>query len=370
MFNGLRGPLGDVLVGMAIISVCVCFKIEMEGSTVVVDLGSGSIKAELSGAEVPRVFQNIVGTVKHHALIPQHHIEGLVDGAVFIGNDVSPHRGLLRLSYPMEHGQIVDWDQQTAVLKYVMTSLGVPTKDHPVVITEPAVSSRVQRNKLAQIIFEELQHPAMVISVQGVLSLYSAGRTTGIVLDVGDGVTHVCPVCEGYTIREAARRADFGGRDITKYLQSLLRQHGVFLDTSAEFEIVRQIKEEKCYVASSKVDDSTDLSAKSRHKLPDGTEITLGNEIVMAPEALFSPSLVGRECAGVVQLVSESLRSTDIDLRRSLYESVFLAGGSTLTNKFCERFLHDLGRLTPRDSRVKIHAPAERLFTAWVGEAF
>ena len=75
------------------------------------------------------------------------------------------------------------------------------------------------------------------------LSSYATGRTTGVVLDSGDGVTHAVPIYEGFSLPHSIMRSDVAGRDVTKYLQLLLRREGFIFKTSSEFEIVRQMKE-------------------------------------------------------------------------------------------------------------------------------
>eukprot|EP00758_Cryptobia_borreli_P005673 Tbor_TRINITY_DN4959_c0_g1::TRINITY_DN4959_c0_g1_i1::g.9972::m.9972/K16575/ACTR1, ARP1; centractin len=356
----------------------------MEGGCVVLDMGSGSIKAEFAGSENPKIFQNSVGHVKHLASIPQQQLDGLIDHSFFVSDNVTKHRGLLKVSYPMTNGHVTDWSSLGHIFSHVDSALGMDPKDHPLLISEAALSSRPQRAKLGQLLFEQLQHPSILFSVQALLSLYSTGNTTGVVLDVGDGVTQVCPVYRGYSIRDAIRRVDFGGRDVTQHLHTVLRQYsGINLDTSAEFEILRQIKEQRCSVASSAIKSDVEnagtgnssngiLAAvpKIKHKLPDGSDISIGSEQVIAPEVLFNPALMGRECPGVVQVLNESIRRTDIDLRRHLYENVFLAGGCTLFNNFGSRFLAEVTRKTPRDCKVRVTAPAERMITTWIGGSF
>ena len=103
---------------------------------------------------------------------------------------------------------------------------------------------------------------------------YASGRTTGIVLDSGDGVSHAVPVFEGFSMPHAVRRVDVAGRDVTEHLQLLLRKAGYHLHTSAEMETVRAIKEKTCYVALNPGKEEKDTSLKSEdYRLPDGNSV-------------------------------------------------------------------------------------------------
>jgi hypothetical protein len=148
-------------------------------------------------------------------------------------------------------------------------------------LTEPPLNPRSNRDYAAQILFETFNVPALYNSVQAVLSLYASGRTTGIVLDVGDGVSHAVPVYDGFAIPNSIRRIDVAGRDITEYLQTQLRKAGYIFHTSAEKEIVREIKEKKSYIALDPNKEEKDWSgttSKASSKeidyvLPDGKTI-------------------------------------------------------------------------------------------------
>ena len=172
------------------------------------------------------------------------------ESELYVGNDCDSHKGLLKLSYPMNHGIVENWEDMEEVWKATYSKLKITNpKEHNVLITEPALNPYKNRVKIAEIFFESLGAPGIYFENQAVLSLYAQGKTTGVVMDVGDGVTQVVPIVEGFTIRGGAaiQRQDLGGRDVTHYLMQLLRREGYHsLHTSAEFQIVKTIKEKFC----------------------------------------------------------------------------------------------------------------------------
>lgn len=219
--------------------------------------------------------------------------------------------------------------------------------------------------------FETFNIPAIYIAIQAILSLYSSGRTTGIVLDSGDGVTHSVPICEGYSLPHAIVRLDFAGRDITRFLIQLLMERGYGFTTSAEREIVRDMKERLCYVA---LDYEVEKAAGVRtniiersYELPDGQVIYIGSERFRAPEILFKPSLTGLEASGIHETTYSSIVHCDVDLRRELLGNIVLSGGSTLLSNIHERLQMEIARMTPASVRVRIIAPPQRKYSVWIG---
>jgi len=214
----------------------------------------------------------------------------------------------------------------------------------------------------------------------GILSLYASGRTTGVVLDVGDGSAHAVPVYEGHALPHSVVRTDVGGCDVTEMVRTVLRRsRGYHLGTSAEMELAREIKENVCFASSTPLtsggwergfgvlDDDAALTT-SPYLLPDGNALELSERDRSSPsEILFNPSLAGSEELSVSSALLASIKRADVDLRCSLLENVVLAGGTTLTPGFGERVLADLRAGGPDHARIRIGAPPERINSAWIG---
>ncbi|TPX42233.1 hypothetical protein SeMB42_g02768 [Synchytrium endobioticum] len=333
---------------------------------VVIDNGSGLIKAGFAGDEQPRsFFPSLVGRPKHVRIMA-----GAVQGDTFIGSSATDLRGLLRLKYPIEHGIVTDWDDMERIWHHIYSQeLKTLSEEHPVLLTEAPLNPRANREQAAQIFFETFNVPALFMSVQAVLALYASGRTTGIVLDVGDGVTHCVPVYEGFAMPNAIRRIDLAGRDITEHLQLLLRKAGHHFYTSAEKDIVRSIKEKTCYIALNPAKEEKELAAckLDDFTLPDGNVIKLGPERFRAPEILFNPELAGLEYPGIHQLLVDSICKVDLDLRKALYANIVMSGGTTLCKGFGDRLLSEIKKQAVKDMKIKIFAPPERKYSTWIG---
>ncbi|VDK73943.1 unnamed protein product [Anisakis simplex] len=227
---------------------------------------------------------------------------------------------------------------------YSKDQLQIFAEEHPVLLTEAPLNPLKNREKSAEIFFETFNVPALHIQMQAVLSLYSTGRTTGVVLDSGDGVTHIVPIFEGFAIQHGIERMDVAGRDVTRYLRLLLRKEGADFHRSAEFEIVREIKEKLCHLAVNTTrEENVDIEKVTPYKLPDGSVLEIGAARFRAPEVLFRPELIGEEWPGIATALNASIRKCDMDLRKVLYSNIVLSGGSTMLAGFGDRLLAEVG---------------------------
>lgn len=212
--------------------------------------------------------------------------------------------------------------------------MNINPKECKIMLTEPPMNPVKNRQKMIEVMFEHYGFDSAYIAIQAVLTLYAQGLLTGVVVDSGDGVTHICPVYEGFALPHLTKRLDIAGRDVTRYLIKLLLLRGYAFNHTADFETVRMMKEKLCYVgydihAEERLAQETTCLVK-HYTLPDGRVIKVGGERFEASEALFQPHLVNVEGQGMAELVFSAIQAAEIDMRSELYKHIVLSGGSTM----------------------------------------
>jgi len=301
---------------------------------VVCDNGTGFVKCGFAGSNFPaHIFPSLVGrpVIRSTARVGDIQIKDLM-----VGDDASKLRSMLEVNYPMENGIVRNWEDMLHVWDYTFgeEKLNIDPKDSKILLTEPPMNPNKNREKMIEVMFEKYGFSGVYIAIQAVLTLYAQGLLTGVVVDSGDGVTHICPVYEGFALPHLTRRLDIAGRDITRYLIKLLLLRGYAFNHSADFETIRMMKEQLAYVAydieqEQKLALETTVLVES-YTLPDGRTIKVGGERFGAPEALFQPHLINVDAVGIAELLFNTIQAADIDTRPEFYKHIVLSGGSTM----------------------------------------
>lgn len=251
---------------------------------------------------------------------------------------------------------------------------------------------------MVELLFESFGVHATTSVVEPLASLYAAGRGSGLVVDVGESMTQVCPVFEGYVIPRGVRTLALAGQDVTELLQRRLDDSAALsLSSGADLAVLRDIKRRCCFVARDGCDaefkrletntqdhksllDEGVQPPEQSYTLPDGSVIAFdcrnspshlsASAAFEVGECLFQPSrFLGRDLPGLPEFVAGAVRQCDVDVRSDLAGSVVLAGGCSLLRGLHARVSSELAALFPRALRTRVLAPPERRYTTWIGLA-
>lgn len=349
---------------------------------IVCDNGTGFVKVGYAGQNFPaHIYPSMVGRPIIRAEETLSETTELKE--VMCGDEAAAVRHSLDISYPVECGIVKNWEEMEHLWNYTFyEKLQIHPSQNKILLTEPPMNPTRNREKLVQTMFEKYNFAAANVSIQAMLTLYAQGLLTGVVVDTGDGVTHVVPVFDGFVPQNLIRRLDVAGRHITNYFIKLLLLRGYAFNRTADFETVRQIKEKVCYVAC-------DIAAERKlalettclmenYTLPDGRVIKIGRERFEAPEAMFNPSLIDCEKSGMADMVFEMIQDADIDTRAEYYKHIVLSGGSSmypglpsrLEKDIRERYLRDVLKGNTermKKFKIKIEDPPRRKHMVFLG---
>lgn len=335
---------------------------------VVMDNGTGMTKLGFAGNDSPSfVFPTAIATTTSSSKSGKTSNSssflaskrGLEDLDFFIGDEaISASTGAnYNLSYPMKHGQIENWDHmerfwENSIFKY----LRCEPEDHYFLLTEPPLNPPENRENVAEIMFESFNCSGLYIAVQAVLALAASWTSskvqdrslTGTVIDSGDGVTHVIPVAEGYVIGGAIKNIPLAGRDITLFIQSLLRDRG---EADTSLQTAEKIKQQFCYVCPDIVKEFSKFDQYPQEKFAQyiveyadrNKVVDVGYERFLAPEIFFNPEICSSDyLTPLPTVVDQVIQSTPIDVRKKLYKNIVLSGGSTMFKDFGRRLQRDI----------------------------
>ncbi|PWA78502.1 actin-like ATPase superfamily protein [Artemisia annua] len=357
---------------------------------VVIDNGTGYTKMGFAGNVEPCFIAPTVVAVNESFItqpnrssnksssswLAQHSAGVMADLDFFIGEEaISKSRtsGTYNLSYPIKHGQVENWDAMERFWQQcIFNYLRCDPEDHYFLLTESPLTPPESREYTGEIMFETFNVPGLYIAVQPVLAL-AAGYTTskcemtGVVVDVGDGATHVVPVAEGYVIGSSIKSIPISGKDVTLFVQQLMRERGEHVPPEDSLEVARKIKETYCYTSAdivkeyNKHDKEPSKYIKQWRGIKPKTgapySCDVGYERFLGPEIFFNPEIYDKDfTTPLPAVIDRCIQSAPIDTRRALYKNIVLSGGSTMFKDFQRRLQRDTKKIV--DARV--HASSMR----------
>ena len=349
---------------------------------VIIDSGSGVTKIGRGGGESPSAcFPTCVGRARFTTM--KETPREVLLKSLFFGSEAISRREMLAIHYPVQHGVNTDLDDLSKLWKYCYEEqLKAERTQHPALLVEAPLSPEWYREQNMAIFLEEFEVPSFYLANQVVLPLYSIGKTTGVVLSSGEGVTDTVAVYEGHLIKHTGKRSFLEGRTLSNRLSELIKETGIDLFSSKQLHHSWKIKEVECYVALNFEEELTRFKSegwkKVDYKLPDGQTIRLGEELIRTPEVLFKPLLMGKDylkdlcpirCSplGVHEHALQVIEKSDIDLRRELFNNIVISGGNTCLKGFYERYKTEVESLAPGNMKVGVISSNDRQCSAWIG---
>ena len=274
------------------------------------------------------------------------------------------------------HGVVKNWDALERLLEHAYSSvLGVASQSHPLLLADSPVTSDQDRARMAELLFEKFNVPAYFVGTDAVLSVYSAGRTSSLLLDCGHGLTSAMLVHDGFIYPSTLQTLAFGGQDVSAFLLELLGERGLLESSAANLATANDIKENHARVALDFAQES--FHARSRaetYTLPDGRTLALQAEPLRCSEALFQPALMGRRGAGIHSMVTDMIGycdaagGSDDSPLKGLTNFLLVCGGGSFLPGLEERIVHDVAsRYRNREFYASCLVAPERQHAAWIG---
>ena len=257
-------------------------------------------------------------------------MSGVQREACYFGKEAAAKRDILKVRHPITQGIVDDWDAMAWILEHTFSEvLRLDSSSQAVLLTECPLNPRSNRERAVEIMFESFSTSAVCIQQTAVMSLYASGRRTGLALESGDGLTLAVPVHEGFVVKDGVRRLDVSGSDVTQVLEKQLKAEGVWVESLANVDILQDIKEKLCYVATDyELECQKPIQdIQANYTLPDGNTITVGRARFQAAEAMFDPQKVPgleAEAGGVCGIASACINASDINMRNALAENIVL----------------------------------------------
>jgi len=351
------------------------------GKPLIVDNGSLFSKIGFAGNAYPNIIlPTIIGYPINSWILDEIKDSNI---ECYIGHEALKLKNEVKSTYPIEYGWIRNWEDMEKIWNYIFNNiLKIDPFFYPVAFIVPSLFSNADKEKLAEIMFENFNIPGLYILDQAKLICFSVGTMNGLVVELGEGVTQIVPVINGSVLTHAINKMFLGGRNLTAYLQRLIKNRGYYFQTSAEFEILRAIREKLCYFA---LDPTKELSKYNylsnlpyeeatknqkigTYKISKDREIFLRQERFLVPEVYFNPYSIGSETEPLYDCIINSVSECKKEVRRDLYQNIILSGGITNTPGLKERLLREIkDRVNTDEINPQIFVHPKPNYSAWLG---
>ncbi|KAL4662485.1 hypothetical protein H8957_014637 [Semnopithecus entellus] len=340
----------------------------MAARTVIIDHGSGFLKAGTAGWNEPQmVFPNIV----NYLPCKENPGPSYARRRVSLGIDIC-HPDTF--SYPIERGRILNWEGVQYLWSFVLENHKREHEVPPVIITETPLREPADRKKMLEILFELLHVPSVLLADQLQMSLYASGLLTGVVVDSGYGLTRVQPFHQGRPLPASGKTLEFAGQDLSAYLLKSLFKEDCDRRSLFQLETVAITQMNKCYVPQNlgealdfRERQKSGLDESNTYQLPDGSRVELTPMQRVAPEMFFSPQVFEQPGPSIPRAIVESVESCETSLRPLLVSHVMACGGNTLYPGFTKRLLGELMGDGVSSTKATVWAGSNRNFSVWLG---
>jgi actin-related protein len=339
----------------------------MANLSVVFDIGQFSTKVGFGGENEPRVtFFSVAGIPKYKS------IETGVQKQIFVGNEVVDSIGLYKISYPIEKGEIADWEMFQALIDYAFYQLRIDPSTVNILFAMSPFLSDESKIRIIKLFFEKYQAMAFYPVRSALLTMYSGGFDTGLVVDIGASNVRITPIFESYVLNHAIQYLPIGGVVLDNFLRTRLSRVGIQTESSVQRELIRALKEQACFVSLNLDDDLKNVKQYyESYTMPDGSKFAIDEDRFMVPELFFKPGMFNIDCDPLHVAILNSIELCDIDIRRKLLDKIILIGGSSLfpqlDTRLEQELLDELHRQGKEQQSVHIIAPEERVYANWIG---
>lgn len=339
-----------------------------ELQSIIIDNGSCVLKSGFAGEAIPHsTFTDAIGFSKYPIVVKHGTHKDY-----YVSDEANYKAGVIELKYPVRHGIIKDWEMMDKIWHHTLyKELRIDPTEHPILFTYNINVPDSQNQKIAEIMFEKYNFPGIYFQPSDKLTLLACEKTTGVVLESGDGVTSISAIYDNFLVKQSVKMSKVAGSSLTSYMISKMNKDEMKFHTSSDILVARDLKEKVCYVTENyeqeqKNNEENGKTKETTFKYPDGQVLKLTDLCFKVPEFLFHPHVLGLDATGIQTLLSESVLACDAHMQPELLQNICLGGGNTMFTGFSKRIENEMKKVFP-DNQIGIVTTKQRGFEAWLG---